>query len=418
MGKKISVCRSSSSMSSIMGNVTYVIKNFMIGLFPKEFFKSVYVDTMLSQIELEREDIFKKEKPLLIIRPKITLDENTVFGMLPDWISTNHYIYTDLVGNYKPVFYDDINKIFMYTAPDRIKMNFEIEIHLPTKMQQINTAYYFKGSVLQRSYFYLNDVRLETEIPKYYVSLIADSLQYNLKEPIRRTDFAEYLDKYSKSLITEKIKTSSGNPAYFYIHSCNILSMFESLDIDDGESNNQIVSNFKINMNLGTEFWTPLNYILETEIPLSPEALEEAEELFKTEYFISESEYVNNFTLQFVIPERSGDKILLRKQGYITDDTTRDILDIASLFNKDLGQVIKYNTKYSLDNDEVFHIDLWDNDSKVARENVLIDWSKLHLTNMNCLPNTTYHLALYGKQETINRILYRINQINDDVYTK
>ena len=418
MAKQISICRSSSSISNVVGNVTYIVRNFMIGLFPKNFFKSVYIDTAMSQLEMEKEDIFKKDKPLLIIRPRVSLGENSIFQGLPDWMSTNHYMFTELQGNYKPVLADEENKVFVYTAPDRIKINYEIEIVTSTKMQQINTAYFLKGIVLHKSYFYLNNARIETEVPKYYINLIAEHLEYDLKDVNQRIEYGSYLDKYSRSLITEKIKTSSGNPAYFYIYSANILSMFEDYpDIDDGEQNNQISSNFKISENFGIEFWCPINYILETGVQPTSEILNNAENDYKLGLF--DTLTVANFTLQFPIPSTYGEMILLKKQGYLTDTgTEKDILDIRPLFTKGLSEVISYNNKYNLDNGEVFHIDLWNDDSKVAEENVNINWSTLVLENIKPLPNTTYHIALYGHNETITRILHRLDEINKTIYTK
>jgi hypothetical protein len=419
MAREIFMCRASSSLSGIIGNVAYIVRDFVEGLFPPSFFKHVYIDTSMMQLAFEKEDVFKYNKPMLIIRPKVSLSDDTIYGRLPDWMSTNYFVFKQLEGNYTPVFADLEKEIYIYSVPDRLKLTFEIEIVASTKMQQINIGHYLKGSVLHRGYFYLNDSYIETEVPTYFIKTLANILNYDLRVPQQKSEFLNYLEKHSQSFVTEKIKASSGNPAYFYIYSTNLLSMFEDYpQLDDGEQKDQTMSNFRITETFTVDFSCPSNFFLETNSVLTPEQMEIDNE---TRMNLLGDTIALNYTMNFV-PDKeievNGKKMkFIRKQGYITDNTTTlDELPLDDFFSEDVKDVIAYNNKYKIDNDEVFKINLYRESAEVNPANVNVIWSDLVLQNINPSPETTYHIYLYVDNERYVRTLNRIREIRGEVY--
>lgn len=423
--KKVFSCRSSSSLSSVIGNVSYIVKQFISGLFPPDYFSKVYIDTQLTSVYYEKEfrdgdGVFKSTPPYLVIRPKFQISDDTYFGRLPDWMTTNYFIFKNLEDNYSPVFFDRQNEIYIYSVPDRIKINFEIDIVSNTRMEQLNIAHYLKNSVMHRSYFYLNDCKLETEVPKYFIKVLAENYNIDMQSKGEKEDFLSYIADGSQNFITEKIKASSGNPSYFYIYKTNLLSMFEDFpSIDDGKQKNLVDEGFRISDNFSTEFWVPSNYFLEIGNRRVMDNIGEVKEWDIHE--LGFDRVVLNYTLNFV-PDMdlciNGRKFqFVRKIGYITDDNEDfDILPIEKIFSDDMKQVIKYNNKYGISNEEAFYIKVFYEDKEVNPKNININWEKLELINFHCRTETTYHILLYINKERVNRTIYRLNQLENSVY--
>lgn len=452
--KQIYSCRATTVLSGIIGNVSYIVRDFIEGLFPPGFIKHVYIDTSMSSLEIEKETdgIFKYDKPYLIIRPNVSLSDDHIFGRLPDWMTTNYYNFKNLRNNYTPVFADMKNGIYVYSVPDRIKMTFDIEIVASTKMEQLNIAHYLKGSVLHKGYFYLNDAKLETEVPKFFIKTIANIMKYDLTDERQKSDFLNYLETNSQSFVTEKIKASTGNPAYFYLYQTNLLSLFEDYpQIDNGEQKDMTYTNFRITEQFSVDFWCPSNFFLETEKVLTEEDMKLGWDVID----LGEKAMLN-YTMK-VIPDRTftldgKDYEFLKKQGYITDDkyyltitdednkkhgkflyknelaeknddgtykiklNEMDVLDLRGFLHPDVKKVISYNNKYRIDNDKIFKIRIYEEEKLINKENILIDWKTLTLYNINPKPETTYHIFAYVCRADFNRILNRVEQLNGNVY--
>jgi hypothetical protein len=400
----ILVCRCTSTFGSTVGNITGIVKDFIERLFPPGFFKGYFIDTKFLSKEVEEGEIYKKKKPTLVIRPRPIIDDSTIFGILPDWYDTNHFIYKNLKNNYYPVLANTDNKAFIYSVPDRIKISFEIEIILPSKIQQLNTAYFFKGAISQKAYFYLDNVYLETEVPRYFIKTLSQKLDYDLNNNEEELEFEEYLKKHSLGYITRKTKLSSGVQCYFYKYSANILSIFEDYpQIDDGKEKGQISDDFKITNTLTTELWVPNQYFLEVgndsgelQLPVYDED-------------ITNQEFLMNFTFNTEPREEIGDYKRVIWQGYITDKGVAvDELDISTLINNQLKAVIDYYLKYSLDMSLVVLPKLFRNWEEIPPEKYEVNWEDLILRNIEPEEEKTYHFGLYARFDKVNEILIRL----------
>lgn len=412
-GKDIFQCRASNGMANIIGNATLVVRDFIKGLFPKDFFKDEFIDTSMVQTEVK--NITKKKTPCLVIRPKFSLNEDdTFFGKLPDWINTNYFIYKNLKDNYLPVLKDDENQIYVYCSGDRIKINFDIEIVTDSKQQQINTAWFLKGSVLHKSPFYINKQRLETEVPKYFTRQIASILKYDLTNQEERINFNNYLNENSYHFITEKIKLSTGNNSHFYLFSANLLSMFNDYpDIDDGESTGMTYDSFKITESFSVDFWCPFNYFL--EVGRKFDRLD-----YKNYNFIDEQNEISvHYTMRFDLPEKYDDMDYVKKITYITDDNIKeDVVSIAELFDAIDKKVIQYARDKKVLPKEVFHINLYLDGYMVDTDFVQIDWDNYELKNIRPKINENYTLVVYRSQQRYNRILQLIDNLEGNNYNK
>lgn len=452
--KQIYSCRATTVLSGIIGNVSYIVRDFIEGLFPPGFIKHVFIDTSMSSLEIEKEKdgVFKYDKPYLIIRPNVSLSDDHIFGRLPDWMTTNYYNFKNLQNNYTPVFADMKNGIYVYSVPDRIKMTFEIELVTSTKMEQLNVAHYLKGSVLHKGYFYLNDAKLETEVPKLFIKTIAKVMNYDLKNEKQKLDFLNYLETNSQSFVTEKIKASSGNPSYFYLYQTNLLSMFEDYpQLDNGEQKDMVYTNFRISEQFTVDFWCPSNFFLETEKILTEEDMKLGWDVID----LGEKALLN-YTMK-LIPDKTftlhgKEYEFLKKQGYITDEEYQlnvtekdnkkygkflhekehaeknpdgtykitlkemDVLDLKNVLHPDVRKVINYNNRYRLDNDVIFKFRIYEEEKLINKKDILIDWHNLRLFNINPKADTTYHMFIYVCRADFNRIIHRVEQLSGNIY--
>ena len=453
-GKQIFQCRASSSLSNIVGNATLVVKEFIEGLFPPGFLKSIYIDTTMSSLQVQenQDDVYKRERPFLVIRPKVNIDESHIFGRLPDWTYTTYFNYTDGKDTYVPVFADLDQGIYVYAAPDRIKIDYDVEIYTGTKMQQINIAHFLKGSARHKGYFYIYNTIMETEVPKLFIKLIAEMQDKDLCHPDEHAEFIQYLETNSQSFVTEKIKASSGNPVYCYKYKVNMLSLFEEYpEMDDGQEKDHIQYNFRVIERFSVDFTIPSNFFLETKRVIKTDP----SEFNKWDIVDLEDKVLLNYTMKLipdkVIKKDNRTYVFQRKQAYITDDpseltitdykneqyakmlyknncihaikdddtnnyilrcNTLDILDLSNFLTRDSKRVIEYDNKYHVNNNKVFLFKIYEDEHEVKEDNIFIDWEHLLLFNFNAKPDSTYHIFFYKSNEDYNRLLDRCLEID------
>lgn len=402
-----------TSFSSVLGNVTALARDYVQRIFPKGYIKSVYVDTKDISGELEEEDVVRKNKPILVIKPKFSFDaENTIMGRLPDWQYKNYFIFRQPGFHYIPVLGDEENEMFIYSIPERLKISFDITIIFSTRMEAINAAYYFRGSVLQKSYFYLNDVFLETEIPKSMIHTISNKLNLDMDDADDKVELLDYLNNYSLNRIQRKTKLSSGIEQYFYKYKVNVLSNFPDYpEVDDGESNGQISSDFKLTTTLDMEFTCPFNYIFESgkTVKISDLDEEEAKALLEDKFVINET--LPNPPVKEKKEDKEHKKLILW-EGYITDSDIVDVLDLTPVIFEALGLVIDYclDEKNDVKISDIFETVLYKGKYKIDNTDYKFEWSTREVINMKPIKDETYHFGIYMNTKKANEILESLDR--------
>ncbi len=441
--KNIYSCRASTSMSSLVGNASLVVKNYFLTIFPKNTFKKVFIDMGAASNEFmdSKSNTFAKEGfPMLSIRPTIQFNDDTVFGRLPDWMCTNYFTFTNPHGNYKPVFADQENRVYIFTSPDRIKITFEIEIICASKMQQMNLAHYLKANALHKGYFYLNDIKLEAEVPRLYIDCLFNELfaanedQKDKQEVY--LEFTDYLESHSQSYITEKYNPSSANssetiggnitkPSYHYLYGSNLLMMFEDYpSMDDGEQVGQMKTNFRVNDTLSCEFWAPSNFFFETSLPLNTGEYTpgwDVDELLGNKVNLT-------YTMQLK-PDKfvnvDGNTFdYVKKQGYITEDVPldKDTINLYNFIHSEIRDTVKYIQTHDpsltlhYKESDLILFRLYEGDNMKNPDQIQLDWDTLDMTHIEPKSNTTYHLFMYINYEKYNKLRKLINKRENKNY--
>jgi hypothetical protein len=395
---QIAACKVSTSISSLIGNATGYARYFLESKFPPGFFKKTHIGGALAEVNMEQEDIQKFPKPTLFIIPEYT-GENGFMELIPYWHTAQYFTYKNPRKKYNGVLYDNVNDIYLYSIPDRIRLNFNVRIKLPTQMYAYNLMHYLKQKFEVGGYFYLNDVKLNTEVPKMYAHYIADRLGYDLATPDGREKMDEYFLNHSYNGITEKINMSSGNSQFSYGYNTNILVNFPDTPSYERNENGLVTDSTVVSFSFSFEFWAHSNYIMEIK-GNTPEIN------------MGEDELMNNGTMKYdfyvpttFIKEQIDNKHLIVHKPFLPDINTEvDILDFSPIINSDIKEVVREALKNKIDMSKLLQVKVLVDNQEILPEQFAVNWENFNLITQEPMYNVTYTLMIYGNLKSLNLI--------------
>ena len=382
-----------------MGNITGYARHFISSKFPPDFFKKVYISESLAELEMEDSNIHKFSKPTLIITPQYT-GETGFMEMIPHWHTTQYFTFKNPRKKYNGVLYDSENDIYIYSIPDRIKMNFEIKIKLNSPMHAYNVLHYVKQAFEVGGYFYLNDVRLQTELPKMYTQYIAKRMGFDLTSPDGREALDEYLLQHSYNGIMEKINLSSGVSQYAYNYKSNILVNFPDLPNYEKNNNNMVVDNTAVSFNFSFDLWSHSNYIMEIkdnvpDIELPTDLLEEGKSM-KYDFYVPDTHFIK---------QQVGNMHMIINKPFLPDINAEvDTLEFKPIINTELREVIDEAIKNRFDISKLLRVMVLIDNKEIDDLTYEVDWKEMTLKTQNPMSNVTYVLVLYGDLKKLNTI--------------
>jgi hypothetical protein len=387
----------STSISSLIGNVTGYARYFISSKFPPDFFKKVYISDSLNEIQMEEGNLQKFPKPTLIITPQYT-GENGFMDVLPYWHTTQYFRFKNARKKYNGVLYDNINDVYMYSIPDRVKLNFEVKIKLPSTMYAYNVLHYLKQSFETGGYFYLNDVRLQTEIPKLYAQIVADRLKVDPTTPDGRQALDDYFMNNSYGGITEKINLSSGLSQFAYNYKTNILVNFPDLPSYEKNTNGLVTDSTVVSFSFSFDFWSHSNYILELKgnVPDVPPEEWTKDSALKYEFYLDNVHFIK---------EQEGDMHMIINKPFLPDVNEEvDILEFKPIVSDELKDVIGESLKNKFDMAKLLKVMVLIDNKQLDSLMYDVNWTDMTLTTKDPMSNVTYTLVLYGNLKALNLI--------------
>jgi len=398
---KVISCKVSTSLASLMGNATAYARYFLTSKFPPEFFKKTYISDSLSEIQMEDKNVQKFPMPTLIITPEYT-GENGFMDIIPYWHTAQYFTFKNPRKKYNGVLFDEGNDMYIYSIPDRVKLNFNVKIKLPSQMYAYNVLHYIKQLFEVGGYFYLNDVRLQTEVPKMYIEYIKRRLNLDTNTPDGREALEDYLLKNSYNGLTEKINLSSGNSAYSYNYKTNILVNFPDMPSYDKNSNGMIVDNTTISFSFSFDFWSHSNFIMELKDNVPDTPLPNIDDQFSMEGSSMKYEF---FVPTKFIREQEGGMHMLTYKPFVPDvNTDVDILDFSPIINSEVKKVIGEAIKNKLDMSKLMSVMVLVNNQQLIQEEFNVNWENLTLETKHPMYNVTYTIVIYGNLKSLNLI--------------
>jgi len=333
---KVITCKTSTTFAYMVGGITSFASSFFMSKFPKGYFKKLFIIDSFNSTNMRNEDFYEQSTPYISIQPVFEVG-NTFTEMQPYWQTTNYWIFRNKIKNYTPVLKDKESGINIYAVPSRVKVNFNISIKLPTVMSAYESMHYITQNFETTGYNYINDIKLQTEIPPSYIKIIAKTLKLDVNNKEDKDKLNEFLLSHSYSGIQEIINMSTGRPSHMYNLNSNILVNYPDTATFEKNNEGAVVKDTVVKYSFSMETWIPSNYIM--EVPDSNMIIDEEEDNLVDE----KGNYKFNliFKKDYIEHELDG-KHLLVKKSYIPDvNVEYDLLEFEPIISEEVISVLK-----------------------------------------------------------------------------
>lgn len=213
----------------------------------------------------------KREKPLCIITPNVEFDYNRdnidLYNAGADILLRR--------SSYEKSFFKDYDsKLFLGLQLQEMKMNFNFRVKVSTRAQQLDLVekmkIYFRQGGSSTEYKTADFV-----LPRDILLNIAHDKGFEIKnnEIVDTIGFLQYLNSHSQVPIVYRSRNITNKMEYYMRINpitCNIRNL-DNLQVDDGEQEGQLMTNFNIDMQTELFISVPHFFVYFNETPLTYE---------------------------------------------------------------------------------------------------------------------------------------------------
>ena len=401
------------SLAHTFGNVTAFITEYIKGLFPPNYFKTVNISSTIAYryfniFDNTNKEFIKKNKPMLIIRPRVDITDTDVFlnGTYLTSRITDNYMDLDF-GNLQPFIRDPQKGLAMKFLLNRIKMNFDVTLIFETQMEQINKAMYLRNRVRQEHPFFIRTA-LESNIPRELMVVIAKEIGIDINNT---KEFLDYINNNSCYPVTYKMKNSTGKDEFFRYYPVEIDTIFTGLSIDDGSKKGFVSDAYAVNFTVGAEFYTSGLYYYFTQ---NKEIIEE----IQFDIITNDKTIVPIFTISnlFDVETPVGWNLYTAPMFKVEHDKLPDTLDLKPLLNHSLTTTIQYHLEKGIPMDSAIRIVVLKDNEKLdpAANEYTVDYENLTLTTYKTNKTSTYRLIIFVNTLYINNLIADLYDISNE----
>lgn len=401
-------CIAETSLAHTYGNVTCFITEYIKNLFDPKYFKTIHISSTIAYKQFNifqntNKEFLKKNKPMLIIRPRIELNNSDAFmyDTLLTTRITDNYMETCFT-NLQDFIHDCDKGISMKFLLNRLRMLFDVTIITETQIEQINKALFLKNRIRWDKPFFL-DTCLESYIPRDLMRLTAESAGMTLYDHNGSTKpFLDYINTYSIFPVTYKIKNSSGNDEFFRFYPVHIDTSFNDLNIDDGNKRGMVADSHSITFTVSTEFWSTGLYYLFTR---KENHIDKLIMNIKSE---DDNKIIPIYTISNLYDERIADGWNLYSSNMYNVDSNKgpDIMDISTIFNYSIRKLIEDHLSKGIPiKTFMIPIVMKDGIRLVEGRDFHMDYDNLQLITHRCNMDSTYRLVIHINTLYINTML-------------
>lgn len=412
-------CRTMTNASAVVGNITSTIGEWITNQFPKGYIKKIHISEffipLTSMIDKNNPTIHKYGNQTLYIQP--TWDPASLSYDLPRWHKANEFVLGSRRRNYNIVLEDWVNNTFIYSVPDRFKVNFQCRLKLKTYMQGLDVAHMLSNIFDIGGYRYLNNVRLQTELPIMLTKPICLKQGFDYTTDEGKKQLAEYLNENSYHGIQEKRNLGNGNRMYAYSYSGNILLHFPDQPEIVRNLDSLSVGETLVDFSFSAEFWTPANFLFETD------NIDEKEvRTFNEIETIDENSLLMTLyiPIEYVSQFRNGKHLLYTEEFYPDVNVEYDNLNFAPILNPGVIEIVKLMRSQGYKIDNTIEVLVSAGSKLLYPEEYVVDWDNFTLKTNSPMVNTTYRIIIYADISKLNEIDQQIhpdNPLNIVAYT-
>ena len=395
-----------TSISHTYGNALAYIQKYILSIFPDNMFRTIHVQSKIAhrQIKSTTHEFIKKNKPMIIFRPRIpSMDEDR---FLKGTLLTERQI--DIYStwgntNLQPFFYDDKNKINIKYQLNRTVMYVDVTVILSTLIQQLDYYQYLQNAVRINHSFDL-ETCLESYLPEemlYIISALSGNEIYSTEGTTKA--FLQYMNQNSIYPITYKLQGSTRRREFYRYYPAIINVNISDLDKDDGERVGNVMSDYKINFTVRLEFNSNgLYYIFNENI----------HDIKLPEINVADSSAIIPVFTDIVMKEElqlAQGWSLYNRASFMFDNENENEIEFKELLNASIIETIKYHNENSLPYFDFIDIKLRrQGQPLIYNKDYIIDWDNFKIKINNANRVHTYNINVCINVEYINDLIKKI----------
>lgn len=416
-----------ASLAHTYGNIATFANSWLLSLFPPNYFKTNYINSTIAYKDFatynnNRKELIKKQKPMLLVRPRIEMDVLDELPINQTYLAQRIYdINNDDIetGNLQNFFFDRDNKRQIQFLLNALRINFDVSLVVETQMEQINLAHYFKNRVRQ-NWEMCKVVGLESYISRDIMYLLAKDAGFGdvftTSEENRIGEFLSYVNNHSMYPVTLKYKNASGRHEFFRYHHSHVNMAITGLSIDDPSKKNMVSDECIINFSLRCDFNTAGLYVY---LSNNDTVFEEFEREGLQDTIVGSDSILPVTTPQKYYTNRTmpnGWQVFTQPAFEIDTDERPYPLDFSVLMNNSLNEAIRYHKKHGIPLTMFMDAVVLKNDREmeIEKKEYYIDWENLTLYVNNCNAGMEYHFILLVNTEYLNNLLADIVKFRDE----
>ena len=407
------------SYSHVMGSVTSIIVDYIRSAYNDKYFTTIWntLEVPYSQRSKTFKDIMSKPRPIMIIDPKFDPSDESRFVPQSEFDS---WIANDPTDFYKITKIDSqllvgYNNFALYYKPRRYKMTFDIHFTFDSDVQRIQCQEYMRQSIRHKSpiigYRYIENI-----LPDEYMKAIAtmNNMDY------RSQEFLDFLNTFTTTPITRRIRTGSGNIEFFAMQKSPIEILFL-----EGPSSNGPISKGNITVSSSFTEQVTVEFVAYSLLYLRT-SINRGEPIHKidisSENIDSEPADVTNvasdkmFLSEIPIPEFLNENCVKIQQVTLqADHAGDDSVDIFDLMrNPEIAEMLHfYKTNKKIM--DFIHVTVYEETDLLDGARFNLDRRSLTLTIRNMDVYKNYYVTIYiskSKMSEIKQHLFETDKIN------
>jgi len=261
---QVKLIQSVASYSTMASSFAAEAKDYILSLFPKDYFRYINIDTanvrsMLNMNKNFNNKVNKIPYPSLNISPELVM-ENPSDSMTTNPIisSPDLYLMKDMNDYYYKLLFDPDKKISMYYTCDYVTMNFNIKIAVRSFIQNANITRFILNKCHMGLERYLHTKYLSTEIPKTFIATLAYLFNYDLNNSQDMEELETYLIQttqlgINRDVIKKKLNLATGKTCFFLNDATDMIIILDDLDapssiIREGQAEGEYLITFRVQL--------------------------------------------------------------------------------------------------------------------------------------------------------------------------
>ena len=377
--------------------------------FNKNYFKSVYIDGshVIDGYKHFSKMMVKGENPRARIIPRVQYEYDMESLDLYQAPPNVYLRRTKLQDSF---FKDRERNLYLAMVPRALRMDFNFKVRVNTRSQQLDLfnqmELNFRIGATQAE-----EISVDFHIPKSVILDIAEKAGFKIihGEVMDILEFLHYLNKHSELPFLFKLRAIN-HKAEFFVRLSNLythIATKDKLEVDDGERDGKLDTNFHVEMNATLTIPIPHFYVYyNSKRPIQDIVVKEPD-----------SGTIAIYTVNLIdipqVDEHGWNQACCT--DYLIDDGD-DSIDISSLFEGDnvISKTINHDLALGVSPSHFLNIKVYRDEDIARKVPIDINWKKKTIYFKNgSMKQEVLHIIIYHDRAYINELAQTLNDYNN-----